>query len=460
MSEGGEKTEMPTPKKLRDAREKGQVNNSKDITSTALLLVLMAIVAISTPMLMTDLKELFMFLAGIFSTENEAAVNEGLKQTILVIVKYSFIVCGAAALTGVAAQLSQIGFLFTFEPLKPDLNKINPFQGAKKIFCMKNFFEFFKNTIKITFLGYLLYKLIVESIPVMLTLCYGDLETGILPVLGKIMKDLAVYTGFGYILIAFADFFFQKKNFTKQMMMTKDEVKREYKEMEGSQEIKQAQREFANEILNDPPTQQAVQDSTMIVTNPTHLAIGVRYVPNETPLPKITVKGAGPDARFIRTVAAEAGIPVMENKPLARSLYTDVKVNDYVPEELFAPLIEMLKLVKAMQQTQNEENELDSIRLDDTLDELNEEELEKLEENELSDDLPDDDSLDELLDDNRLDELNDLIEEDDSETSEDSRQKTSRAETPEDSPHQESEIIQADGTVTAPSEAIPPTGSG
>ena len=372
MSEGGEKTEMPTPKKLRDAREKGQVNNSKDITSTALLLVLLSIIGVLTPMLMHDLKELFIFLSQLFRAESEASINEGLKATAIIIVKYSFIVCVAAAITGVAAQLAQIGFLFTFEPLKPDLNKVNPVQGAKKIFSKKNLFELFKNTLKITFLGYLIYKLVLESIPVLLTLCYGDLEDSILPVLGKMLKNLAIYTGFGYIVIAFADFFFQKKNFMKEMMMTKDEVKREYKEMEGSQEIKQAQNEFRNEILNEPPTRQAVQDSTVVVTNPTHLAVGVRYMAGETPLPKVVVKGAGTDAALIKSIAAELDIPVMENVQLARALYSQVKIDDFVPEELFAPIVELLKLVKDIKQTREEEEELSQIKLDDDLDELDE----------------------------------------------------------------------------------------
>ena len=381
MSEGGEKTEMPTPKKLRDAREKGQVNNSKDITSTALLLVLMSIIGALTPMLMHDLKELFIFLSQLFRAESEAAINEGLKATAIVIVKYSFIVCVAAAVTGVAAQLAQIGFLFTFEPLKPDLNKLNPAQGAKKIFSKKNLFELLKNTLKITFLGYLIYKLVMESIPVLLTLCYGDLEDSILPVLGKMLKNLAIYTGFGYIVIAFADFFFQKNNYMKEMMMTKDEVKREYKEMEGSQEVKQAQSEFRNEILNEPPSQQAVKDSTVVVTNPTHLAVGVRYMAGETPLPKVVVKGAGTDAALIKRLAAEFDIPVMENVQLARALYSQVKVDDYVPEELFAPLVELLKMIKDIKQTREEEEELSQIKLDDDLDDLEGlEELDKLEE--------------------------------------------------------------------------------
>ena len=154
--------------------------------------------------------------------------------------------------------------------------------------------------------------------------------------------------------------------------MTKDEVKREYKEMEGSQEIKQAQNEFRNEILNEPPTRQAVQDSTVVVTNPTHLAVGVRYMAGETPLPKVVVKGAGTDAALIKSIAAELDIPVMENVQLARVLYSQVKIDDFVPEELFAPIVELLKLVKDIKQTREEEEELSQIKLDDDLDELDE----------------------------------------------------------------------------------------
>ena len=153
--------------------------------------------------------------------------------------------------------------------------------------------------------------------------------------------------------------------------------------MEGSQEVKQAQSQFRNEILNEPPSQQAVKDSSVVVTNPTHLAVGVRYMAGETPLPKVVVKGAGTDAELIKRYAAEFDIPVMENVQLARSLYALVKVNDYVPEELFTPLVELLKMIKDIKQTRQEEEELDGIKLDDDLDL-----------DELDDDLDDLDDLD------------------------------------------------------------------
>ena len=148
-------------------------------------------------------------------------------------------------------NMAQIGVLFTFEPIIPKLEKLNPVEGAKKIFSMKNLFEFFKNVVKVCFLGYLLYKIIRSSVPELLTMCYGTVDD-IFPCLKLMLKRLAVYTAFGYILIAVVDRLFQGKNFIKQMMMTKDEVKREYKEMEGSQEVKQAQRQFRQEIMSGP----------------------------------------------------------------------------------------------------------------------------------------------------------------------------------------------------------------
>jgi len=363
MAEGGEKTEEPTPKKLRDAREKGQVCTSKDIVSTALLIVLMVTVAVIGAVLVDDIEKLIAFVANSYNSPDELAVNEATKATAIIICKHSFIFVLIAAFVGVAANMAQIGFLFTGEPIKPDLNKLNPFEGAKKIFSMKNLFEFFKNTVKITFLGILIYKLIAKSIPALLPMCYGGID-GIMPVLKIILKDLAKYTAFGYIVIAAVDWFFQQKNYRKQMMMTKDEVKREYKEMEGSAEVKQAQRQFAQELLNGPDPAQAAKKSTAIVTNPTHLAVGIYYKAGETELPKITVKGADAIAKVIKRAAAEADVPIMENVTLARALYKDGVTEQFIPESLIEPVVEVLKWVQNLQSAEKEQQDLDSVDLD------------------------------------------------------------------------------------------------
>ncbi len=359
----GEKTEMPTPKKLRDAREKGQVCTSKDIVSTALLIVLFCLIALCCVLMVEDFTVLISFVGERLGDAPKLSVKEGALMAAIFICKYTFIFVLVAAIVGITANVSQIGFLFTLEPLKPNLAKLNPVEGAKKIFCMKNLFEFLKNILKVVFLSYLIYKIILASIPELLTLCYGTIDD-IFPCLKLMLKRLAYYTAFGYIVIAVVDRLFQGHNFTKEMMMTKDEVKREYKEMEGSQEVKQAQREFRNEIMNGPDPVPATKKSTVVVTNPTHLAIGIRYNAEEAPLPRIIVAGAGRNAKIIRETALAEGIPIMENVPLAHALWNDGHIEEFIPDDLIEPVAEVLKWVKKLQDAKKEEEELDSIKID------------------------------------------------------------------------------------------------
>ena len=360
----GEKTEMPTPKKLRDARQKGQVCTSKDITSTAILVVLFAVLAWMGIALMEDMEGLLRFLSGRIAENNAMSVSESAKLATLLICKHSFIFVFVAALIGIVGNVAQIGVLFTFEPIIPKMEKLNPVEGAKKIFSMKNLFEFLKNVVKVSFLGYLLYKIIWASVPELLTMCYGTIDD-IFPCLKLMLKRLAIYTAFGYIVIAIVDRLFQGRNFTKQMMMTKDEVKREYKEMEGSAEIKQAQRQFRDEIMNGPDPASAAKRANVVVTNPTRLAVGIRYKAEEAPLPRLCALGAGKTAKIIRETALAEGIPVIEDVPLARSLYAKGRIEDFIPEDLLEPVAEVLKWAKKLEDARKEEAELDTVTLDD-----------------------------------------------------------------------------------------------
>ena len=360
----GEKTEMPTQKKLRDARQKGQVCTSKDIVSTAILVVLFALLGWMGVALMEDMEQFIRFLGGRVELNGVGEVRDSATLAAFLICKYSFIFVFVAVVIGIVGNVAQIGFLFTFEPIIPKLEKLNPVEGAKKIFSMKNVFEFLKNVVKVCFLSYLLYKIILASVPELLTMCYGTVDD-IFPCLKLMLKRLAVYTAFGYIVIAIVDRLFQGRNFTKQMMMTKDEVKREYKEMEGSQEIKQEQRRFRDEIMNGPDPVKAAKKSNVVVTNPTHLAVGIRYDAEEAPLPRICALGAGNVAKIIRETALAEGIPIMEDRPLARALYAKGKVEDFIPDSLIEPVAEALKWAKQIQDARKEEEELDSVTLED-----------------------------------------------------------------------------------------------
>lgn len=360
----GEKTEMPTAKKLRDARQKGQVCTSRDIVSTAILIVLFAILGWMGMALTEDIESLMRLLSGSIERNDVTALAESSKFTALIICKHSFICVIVAAVIGIVGNVAQIGFLFTFEPIIPKLEKLSPVEGAKKIFCMKNLFEFLKNIVKVTFLGYLVYKIIWASVPELLSMCYGTIDD-IFPSLKLMLKRLAIYTAFGYIIIAIVDRLFQGRNFTKQMMMTKDEVKREYKEMEGSAEVKQAQRDFRNELLNDPNPAASAKKSNVVITNPTRLAVGVRYKAEEAPLPRICALGAGNAARIIRETAIAEGIPVIEDKPLARALFAKGHIEDFIPDSLLEPVAEILKWAKQIVDARKEEEELDSISIKD-----------------------------------------------------------------------------------------------
>lgn len=360
----GEKTEMPTPKKLRDARQKGQVCTSKDIVSTAILVVLFALLGWMGVALVDDASMLLSYVGERLGGDPFDAAKPASGLAAAVVCKHSFIFVLVAAAIGIAANVAQIGFLFTFEPIIPKLEKLSPVEGAKKIFSMKNVFEFLKNVVKVSFLGYLVYKIIWASVPELLTMCYGTIDD-VFPTLKVMLKRLAVYTAFGYIVIAIIDRLFQGRNFTKQMMMTKDEVKREYKEMEGSQEVKQAQRQFRDELLNGPDPVKAAKKASVVVTNPTRLAVGIRYKTEEYPLPRIVAMGADRIAKIIRETALAEGIPILEDVPLARSLYAKGRIEDFVPEDFLEPVAEVLKWAKRLEDAKREESELDSVSLED-----------------------------------------------------------------------------------------------
>ena len=327
----GEKTEMPTQKKLRDARQKGQVCTSKDIVSTAILVVLFVLLGWMGIALVDDASMLLGYIGNRMSGDPFAATGQAMGMTAFVICKHSFIFVLVAAVIGIAANTAQIGFLFTFEPIIPKMEKLNPVEGAKKIFCMKNLFEFLKNIVKVCFLSYLLYKIIWASVPELLTMCYGTIDD-IFPCLKLMLKRLAVYTA---------------------------------KEMEGSAEIKQAQRQFRDEILNGPDPRQAVSKANVVVTNPTRLAVGIRFKAEEAPLPRICALGAGPIAKIIREEALALGIPIMEDRPLARALYAEGRIEEFIPDSLIEPVAEVLKWAKQLQDAKKEEEELDSVTLDE-----------------------------------------------------------------------------------------------
>ena len=341
----GEKTEQPTPKKLRDARKKGQVAKSKEVSGTLGLIAVLATIWAMGESWLNTIQEMVLLPAQVYTenfTEAFKIVITGILEKSLILVIPLVLV---AMISAIAGNVMQFGMLFSPESIKPDIKKISPIGGLKKIFALKNLVEFFKSVIKIIFLSFVVYYVIYSSIGDMVNLPYCG-SACILPVVGVLMKRLLLYSAVAFIIIAVLDYMFERWQFMKQQRMSKDEVKREYKESEGSPEIKGKRKEIHQEIINSADN---TSKSDVVIKNPTHLAVGLRYRQSDTPLPMVTVKGRGGHARFILKVAEKEGIPVLENVPLAHALY-ELNITDFIPGELIEPVAEVFRWVEEIKE--------------------------------------------------------------------------------------------------------------
>ncbi len=339
-----EKTEQPTPKKIRDARKKGQVANSKDVTSTALLIVLFTYFGVSRVRILQTLMDLIVSPRYFFTQPFANALQQVLNVCINTFVTIILPVILLVAITGVMANVLQFGLLLAPDSVKPNFEKLNPISKVKQMFSLKNLMEFLKSTAKIIFLSTLLYFVICNTLDPLLKIPEAGLVTFI-NLIPSILKVFAYNVGFAYIVVAFLDFIFQRHNHTKQLMMTKDEVKREFKEMEGDPTIKGKRKQLHKELLQGGPAQKTKRAS-VLVTNPTHYAIALYYNEVTVPLPVVLAKGTGFQAQIMKKVAMEYNIPMMENVPLAHALYDLADVGRYIPRELIEPVAEVIRWVK------------------------------------------------------------------------------------------------------------------
>jgi type III secretion protein U len=341
-----DKSEQPTSKKLRDAREKGQVASSKDVSSTALLLGLFAYLKFAWDDLYQRCQNLIVLPADFYGEPFDEAYPAVLQAVLLEIVWMTVPALAVVIVFGVAANFFQTGALLVYEPVKPDLKKINPFEKAKQIVSIKNLVEFLKSCFKVCFLGYLLYIVMRDAIPALLEIPHGGLAA-VESVLYQVLYEVAKYTALVYGLIAAVDLWFQRRQHVKGLMMSKDEVKREYKEMEGDPHIKSKRKHLHQEMVMSDSTER-VKKATVLVTNPTHKAIAIFYEAGETKLPMITAMGEGYLAERMIKTAQEEGIPIMQNVPLATDLFEHGQIEQYIPTELITPIAEVLRWVQQL----------------------------------------------------------------------------------------------------------------
>lgn len=344
-----EKTEEPTRHKIEEARKEGQVAKSRDFTQVLLIGALFGYTLGNAEAIVRQLTGILLMPAQLYGMEFRGAIALALtdmgREGALLLAPYIVIVL----VIGTFGELIQSGILFAFKALMPKLDKLNPATNVKNVFSMKNAVEFIKSTIKVVFLSAVVYYVVrMELQPLLLVPYYGAEAAGLM--LGITIRTLVIYTFLGFAVIAFFDFLYQRHNYFKELRMSIEEVKQEYKQMEGDPHVKQHRRGLAKELVMGDGDNKPVRKSTVVVTNPTHYAVALYYDEVETPLPIVLAKGADKEARKIVRIAEEENIPVMENVPLARALIATAGINQYIPSELVESVAEVLLALRRMAQ--------------------------------------------------------------------------------------------------------------
>jgi type III secretion protein U len=344
-----EKTEQPTPKRLREAREEGQVCKSQEVGATAVLLAVFGIFLGAGAFIWETLLVIFSAPLRAMHQPFGAALPIVANEVFFLSLQIVGIVLGTAICAGLAANLVQIGVFISVKAAMPKLDKLNPSQWFKKTFALKNVVELVKMVAKTLVMGIVVKIAIEDNLGLLLSIPHGGLE-GIAPAAGSLFFSLISRVAPVFLVVAAIDYFFQHRQYIKGLMMSKDEVKREYKEMEGDPQIKGKRKQLHQEMAMSN-TLSNVRKSQVVVTNPTHVAVALIYDEKKTPLPVIAGMGEGLLAQRIVEVAREEGIPIMRNVPLARALLQDGVENEYIPADLIRPVAEVLRWAQTLKAT-------------------------------------------------------------------------------------------------------------
>ena len=346
MSDGGtgEKTEEASPQKLKQARDKGQVAKSQDAIQALGFIIVFAATALTLGSTAERMRDFMVaaFDSAVRRGDDLPTVLEVVNEALWATMFASLPALGAAFIAGLVANYMQVGFLFTAEPLKPDIKKLNPVDGFKNLFSKKKLVESLKQIIKFTMVSYVAYDAMEESMREVVLAARLDLWTGVY-VGGQIMYNIAVRVAFLFVIIAAADFFWQRHVFMKDMMMSKYDVKQEYKQSEGDPHQKAERKALAEELILHG-SQQSVQNADAVVVNPAHIAVAIKYDKDKGGAPKIVAKGMRKNAEAIKEIARQAGVPILRNVPLAQALHK-LDLEEEIPEELYEAVAEVLNFV-------------------------------------------------------------------------------------------------------------------
>lgn len=352
---GGEKTEDATPKKLNDARKEGKVAKSKEIGNGLTLLALFVVLKIFLSWIGNRLGELF---AGVYNRIPDMVQSAGNKvpesnfhHLFLLMMIRALLIMAPVLLVGFLvaflSDLLQVGWHPTGKPLQPKPNKLSPISGFKRIFSINSVAELVKSIAKILLIAIVSYSYLKNQHRIFFVLLDMPVTQAIL-LIGQVVVDLGMRIAIVYMLIALGDFIYQKRKFANDMKMTKQEVKDEMKDQEGNPEIKGKQRQRMQEASRRRMMQR-LPEADVVITNPTHYAVAIKYDPDVNEAPVVLAKGADYLAQRIKEIARENKIEIVENKPLARMLYANVDIDAEVPPELYQAVAEVLAYVYHLQ---------------------------------------------------------------------------------------------------------------
>ncbi|WP_374000675.1 flagellar biosynthesis protein FlhB [Bdellovibrio bacteriovorus] len=342
--DNGEKSEEATDARREEFRKKGNVAHTKELASAVILLAAAGGVYALGRFFFQNIYEIFqhsfgddmvkMVREGNFA---EAFKYCGIKAMILVAPVLLF-----TGIIGAASSIVQIGFLQVEDAVSPNFEKVNPAEGFKRIFSLRAVVEALKSILKMATVGVILYFLLrseVNQVPYMLTYSIEQ----IIAYLGVVVVKLLGGVGGVMLVIAGADYFYQRYDLEKKMMMTKQEVKEEHKQREGDPMIKSRIRRIQREMASKRMMSE-IPKADVVITNPTHIAVVLKYSDN-LPAPQIVAMGADHIAEKIKEIARENNVPIVENKPLARTIFKTMKIGQVIPRELFVAVAEVLSYV-------------------------------------------------------------------------------------------------------------------
>jgi flagellar biosynthetic protein FlhB len=341
---GQERTEEATGRRKTQARKKGTVARSPELTNAVVMVILIALL----PTIIGNMGSAFMnglrsSLNGMPRDLDVGTISRYVWGAVVPAVIAVAPLIGVAMIVGVGANFAQVGFVLSAEPLNPNLNKLNPLNGFKRIVSRNGVFEALKASAKTALFGYVAWSVVKGNLDQVANLSWGS-PMGALAKIASLAHTLFLRVAMVWLVLAAADYMYQRKRVSKELRMTKQEVKQEMREMEQAPELKAAIA-MRRRRLSRMRLAEAIRQANVIVTNPTHYAVALSYDKDKMHAPQVVAKGQDLLAQRIRELAKEHRIPVVPHPPLARQLYKKCEVGDFIPRDLFQAVAEVLAFV-------------------------------------------------------------------------------------------------------------------